>query len=140
MARLRGGQYPWVEGVGQAIGLRDDWGKWIAGTIFYNCNGQSLWLSVAAVPGRQWLNKAYLWTCFAYPFKQLGVWKVFAEVAEANKASRGFVERLGFRLEATLKDADPSGDILVFSMTRKECRWLNIKVNLNEQRRTASSP
>jgi hypothetical protein len=34
---------------------------------------------------------------------------------------------LGFTLETRLKDAAPSGDMLVYVMRREDCKWLNLR-------------
>jgi RimJ/RimL family protein N-acetyltransferase len=118
----------WVNGRGSAIGLIEDDGTILAGVLFDSYNGASCCMHVAARPGARWLNRGYLWTCFAYPFLQLKVKKLIGLVGANNLKARAFDEHLGFTLEATLTDAHPSGDLLIYSMTKDQCRWLNIKV------------
>jgi RimJ/RimL family protein N-acetyltransferase len=113
----------WLPGRGSCIGLEED-GQVIAGVLFDSFNGASMCMHIAAIPGKRWLNREFLWLCFAYPFLQLRVNKVFGPVAEGNLQSRRFCEKLGFVLEATLSDAHPSGGLLIYSMTRSQCRWL----------------
>lgn len=72
------------------------------------------------------MTREMLWYAFAYPFLQLRVQKILGLVAGSDKAVRAFDEHLGFVLEATLKDAHPEGDLLVYSMTKSQCRWLDI--------------
>jgi len=115
----------WHKGQGTAVGLLNQSGLLIAGVIFDSWNGKSLCMHVAAEPGARWLNREFLWFCFAYPFDQLKVSKVLGPVGAGNLTARKFDEHLGFVLEATLKDAHPDGDLLVYSMTREQCRWLN---------------
>jgi RimJ/RimL family protein N-acetyltransferase len=122
----------WVSGQGSGIGLEEN-GRLVAGCTYQNFNGASVWISAAGERGGRWMTRGFLWTSFAYPFRQLQVRKLLAQVASGNEASRKLVEHLGFRLEATLKDADPSGDVLVYGMTKSQCRWLNIRVPLNGQ-------
>jgi RimJ/RimL family protein N-acetyltransferase len=116
--------------MGSGIGMAQD-GRLIGGALYYNYNGASVWMTVAGEG--QWLSKTFLWTCFAYPFKQLRVRKVLAQVAGDNRASLALCKAAGFEHEATLKDADPNGDILIMSLTRDQCRWLNIRVDLHGQ-------
>jgi hypothetical protein len=128
----------WVSGSGTAIGLWDG-ERLVAGTIYDQYNGASCCIHVAG-EYQGWLTKPFLWTAFAYPFLQLKVRKLIGLVSSSNEKSRKFQERLGFRLEAALKDAHPDGDLLVYTMTKDQCRWLNIKVaSYGKVVRTASA-
>jgi RimJ/RimL family protein N-acetyltransferase len=115
----------WWKGRGTAIGYCDGQ-ELVAGVVFENWNRSSLCMHIAALPGRLWATRAFLVPCFQYPFNQLGCKKVIAQVGSSNEKSRRFVEHVGFTLEATLKDAYPDGDLLLYTMTRAECRWLTI--------------
>lgn len=110
----------------QAIGLADEENRLIAGVLYEGFNGASIQMHVAAQPGARWMTRDYLSVCFRYPFLQLGVRKVIGLVGSANLVAQRFDEHLGFVLEATLKDAHPDGDLRVYTMTREQCRWLNI--------------
>lgn len=116
----------WLPGRGECIGLADS-GRIVAGVLFDSFNGASVCMHIAAEPGSQWMNRKLLWVCFDYPFNQLKVSKILGLVAEGNTAARRLDEHLGFVREATLRDADPSGDLLIYSMTRSQCRWLNMR-------------
>jgi RimJ/RimL family protein N-acetyltransferase len=112
-----------VEGM-QAIGLKKD-GQLIAGVIYEGFTKHNIWMHVAAVPGKRWLNRDYLRACFRYPFAQLGVKKVRGYVAASNAAARKFDEHLGFRQEAVLQDAaTDGGDLILYVMDRSECRYV----------------
>lgn len=114
-----------------AIGLEDD-GELIAGVLFDYYNGASINMHVAAIPGRRWLTREYLRFCFWYPFEQLGCKRITGLVPASNKDAQRFDEHLGFELEATLKDAAPDGDVLVYRMFRDQCKWLQIKVTYEQ--------
>jgi RimJ/RimL family protein N-acetyltransferase len=120
-----GGGY--TPGRGSAIGLEEN-GTLIAGVLFDSYNGASVCMHVAALPGARWMTKQYLGVCFAYPFRQLHVNKILGLVGSANFPARRFDEHLGFQLEATLPAAHPDGDLLIYTMTESQCRWLNIKL------------
>jgi RimJ/RimL family protein N-acetyltransferase len=115
-----GGKYSSVDSA--AIGLERN-GSLIAGVLFDHYNGRSIAMHVAA-DGPHWLNRAYLKACFAYPFIQLGVEKILGLVDSMNVAARRFDEHLGFVLEATIRDAAPHGDLLIYSMTADQCRFI----------------
>lgn len=116
----------WYPGKGETIGLEEN-GRLIAGAIFDNYNGRSVQVHVAASdPKKFWLGRDGIWLCFAYPFSQLKVSKLLAPVGQGNVAAIRFALHLGFQLEATLKDAHPTGNLLVYGMHRADCHWLNI--------------
>jgi len=109
------------------IGLRKG-GELVAGVIYEGFNSRNIWMHVAAVPGRAWLNRAYLMTCFAYPFIQLGVDRISGYVHASNLDARRFDEHLGFEEEARLKGAAPDGgDVIIYVMWKKGCRYVNTK-------------
>lgn len=119
-----GGDY--VPGSCSAIGRVRD-GRIVGGIIYESCNGANVVCHIAA-DGFSWLNRTFLFQIFDYPFRQLGVNRMTAPVASVNKKARRFVERLGFDAEATLKDAHPEGDIIIYRMTRDNARrWLELR-------------
>lgn len=107
---------------GVTIGMERD-GVLVAGVLFDNFNGKSMAMHVAA-EGPGWLNREYLRTAFTYAFVQMRVGKLLGLVDETNAAARRFDEHLGFRLEARIADAAPKGDLLIYSMTPAQCRFL----------------
>jgi RimJ/RimL family protein N-acetyltransferase len=114
---------PRVDGM-QGIGLERD-GELIAGVLYEGFTGHNIWMHVAAEPGGRWLNRAYLKTCFAYPFLQLGCRRISGWVEASNLEARRFDEHLGFRSEAALEGAArDGGDVIVYVMWRDECRFL----------------
>lgn len=123
-------------GVAQGIGWVRD-GEILAGVVYCNFNGANIDMHVAAVPGRRWLTREYLWFCFFYPFYQCGVKRITGLVPASNEDARKFDEHLGFTLEARLKDAHPTGDILVYRMFKNDCRWLNRHIPEHLKRRAA---
>lgn len=103
-----------------AIGLRKD-NEIIAGVIYENWNGRSVMVHIA-VKGR--LTPAYIAAIFDYPYNVCGVEKVIAPIEVGNVRSSGLVENMGFREEARLKDCHPNGDIVIYSLTKANCRFL----------------
>lgn len=115
-----------VPGAMHYIGLTED-GTLLAVCAYEGYNQAQIQMHIAALPGKRWLVREYLWYCFHYPFATLGVKRVTGIVPASNLEARKFDENLGFTLEATLKDAHPDGDLLVYKMTRDQCRWLTLK-------------
>lgn len=124
MERVSGGK--WIPGRGSTIGLWEDGKGPIAACLYESCNGAMV-LGHLAGDGKRWMNREYLWYCFHYPFNELKVNKIIGLVNSDNLEARKLDEHMGFTLEATLKDAAPNGDLLIYSMTRDQCRWLNLK-------------
>lgn len=112
-----------------AIGLEQD-GELIAGVIYDQFNGRSIVMQIAA-EGTNWMTREYLRTCFDYPFNHAKVNKIIVTVDSTNTRAMRLDEHLGFQLEATIKDAGHTGDLIVYSMSKDQCRALTIVGNQN---------
>lgn len=99
----------------------------LAGIWFEAYNGANMMMHVAALPQTRWMTKEVLWYTFHYPFIEMNVRRVTGLLSSNNHEAIEFDTRLGFHLEATLKDAAPDGDLLVYVMFREECRWLGLR-------------
>lgn len=106
------------------IGLKQK-GQLIAGVVYDDFNGSNIWMHVAAVPGRRWMTRGYLYTCFAYPFVQLECKRITGWVEASNIQSRRFCNHLGFTAEAILQSAArDGGDVIMYVMHREKCRFI----------------
>jgi len=113
----------------RAIGLRRD-GVLVAGVVYEGFNGHNIWMHVAAVPGRRWLNREYLQACFRYPFEVCGVQRITGYVDASNADARRFDEALGFKEEARLLGAaEDGGDVILYVMRREDCRYGTVSPN-----------
>jgi RimJ/RimL family protein N-acetyltransferase len=120
VAERTGGQY--FDGSGHGIGwVKDD--ELVAGVLFDNFTGRSVQMHVAAAR-KNWLSREFMRFCFHYPFEQLKVNKLVGLVDSTNAAALRFDLHLGFQQEAVIKDAGKTGDIIVLTMTREQCRFL----------------
>lgn len=122
VCKRTGGTYSPVDA--SAIGMLRD-GRLVAGCLFEHFNGASIAMHVGS-DGPHWLSRTFLRAVFRYPFVQLGVRKVLGFVDASNAAAQRFDEHLGFVLEATLTDAAPGGDLLIYTMRREQCRFLEL--------------
>jgi RimJ/RimL family protein N-acetyltransferase len=110
-----------------ALGLEED-GELIAGVVFNWYTGASISMHVAAEPGRRWLNRDFLYRCFAYPFLQLNCNRVTGLVRVDNLDAQRFDEHLGFVQEGLIRQgADDKTDFILYGMLKDECRWLELK-------------
>ena len=104
----------------EAIGLERS-GDMVAGVVYEDWNGASFTCHIA-VQGL--MTPTYLRAIFHYPFEYCGATKLIAPIAQSNEESVRFVTKLGFRLEAQLLDAHPDGSVLLYTMSRDQCRFI----------------
>lgn len=96
----------------------------VAGVIYDGYNGSTIhahvWVDAERKPSREWFA-----AIFDYPFNVCGVRKIIGQVNSTNDEARRLDEHFGFVLEATIKDYYEDADLLVYTMTRDQCRILN---------------
>jgi len=74
---------------------------------------------------RRWASRRIVKALFSIAFDTLDLNRMEARIATGNVASLQLVKRLGFRLEATLRDGHgPGRDAILAAITRKDCRWI----------------
>ena len=60
-----------------------------------------------------------------YPFVELGVNRITANIDEKNEKSIKLCKQLGFKIEGVIREGSlDCRNLLVFGMLRRECRWL----------------
>ena len=106
-----------------AIGLIRD-GKIVAGVIYENCNGASVVCHIA-IKGK--VNKSFLRVICGYPAEALKVKKVIGPISSANAKSIKIAKAIGFVEEARITNAAPDGDLILFTITAEQCRFLGDK-------------
>jgi len=111
----------WCKDRGTAIGRLKD-SKLMAGVLYEDYTKANVVCHIAGDDG--WATKGFLGLIFDYPFNQLGVKRITAPVHSDNVKSILLMHRLGFTLEATLAQAIPDGDLLIYRMFKSECRFL----------------
>lgn len=114
-------------GTETGIGWIGKEGQLIGGVAYADWNGPNVVCHIASDKSRHWLTRQFLWTIFDYPFKQLNCKRITVCVGQGNTNSIRFVQHLGFIREATLTDAHPTGDLLIFALRRDNCRWLGLR-------------
>ena len=107
----------------KGICLKKD-GEVIAAVVYDQFNGSNIFMHVAAIPGRKWMNRWMLHEAFKYPFVTLGCKRITGWVLSDNEDAKKFDEHLGFRREAVLHNAGPAGqDVYLYVMFRDDCRY-----------------
>lgn len=92
-----------------------------AGVMYDQWNKRSIMAHIA-VSGR--MTPAFLAAIFDYPFNECGVTKVICPITSDNARSIRLCKHMGFTQEARIKDAAPTGDVLLFTLTKSACRFL----------------
>lgn len=118
-----GGQYQ--PGRFKAIGRVTEEGQIMAGVLYEETNGVSVVCHIAG-EGR-WANRHFLWVIFHYPFVQLGLNRITTIIEPQNVKSQEFVKKLGFELETALEGSHPLGDLQIYRIFKRDCRWLEEK-------------
>jgi RimJ/RimL family protein N-acetyltransferase len=101
-------------------------GELLGGGIFTNYTGRSVCMHIASFDP-SWLNRDLLWVAFHYPFVQLKCQKILAMVPANNHRALEFDTKLGFKEETIIRDVYNTGDMIVLSMYKDDCRWLKLK-------------
>lgn len=97
----------------------------VAGVVYDGFNGAiihaHIWVDAERKPSREWYA-----AIFDYPFNRCGVVKIIGQVNSYNDEARRLDEHFGFVLEGEIKDYyDTGASLLVYTMTRAQCRVLN---------------
>lgn len=105
----------------KAIGWEKD-GVIIAGTAFENWNGSNMFghQRIDSPPPRE-----YWFQVANYIFNQIKVKRFTATVEADNYKAIKLNHKIGFVIEATLKDAGRNGDLLIMTLWPENCRMLN---------------
>jgi RimJ/RimL family protein N-acetyltransferase len=85
----------------------------------YNCE-----MSIATDGRRKWATRAFLRSCYRYPFIQLGLVRVTGVVEDGNERALRLNQALGHVEEARLKSWFGAKDGIVFRLLKSECRWI----------------
>lgn len=98
-------------------------GNLLGGVIYTDFTGRAISMHAAGWSPR-WLTRDMLWTIFTYPFDMLQVEQCIAPVASTNTRSMKLCLGLGFRQVTFIPDVVPAGHLMILSMRRETCRWL----------------
>ena len=106
------------------IGLERN-GSIVAVVVYDGFSDCDVNMHVASDGTKQWLNKNFLITAFAYPFIQLKLNRVTGLVPENNQEALKFDKNLGFVREGYHPFANKDGSALIsLGMLRRNCRFI----------------
>lgn len=109
----------------KVISRTDKDGRLLGGVIYESLISNCVFMHQGSF-SKKWHSKDLLWVMFDYPFNQLKVDVVCGTIPSSNPELRAVNERLGFKVECSIKDAYKDGDLLIMTMRKPECRWLSI--------------
>lgn len=99
------------------------------GVLFTNYRIGSVGIHMAGFR-KNWVSKAMLYLAFHFPFQQLKVGKLFGMVPERNVVARNSNLKLGFKIEYMTEGVygyeDGVNGMYLMSMTKDECKWLDM--------------
>lgn len=99
-------------------------GEILGGFVLCEYYGASMSIHMAG-DDPQWCSRELLWMAFHYAFVQLGCRKLFAPVKSTNYHAIELNLRAGWHLEAVIKDVYIDAHMMVLSMTKEACPWLD---------------
>jgi len=100
-------------------------GALMGGAVYNSFTHESIQMHVAGI-GKHWANRDLLWVGYHYPFEQLGVQRIFAQVPEDNIASQRLCLHAGWEYVARIEGVYQGGlACLVMKIERKNCRFLD---------------
>lgn len=103
--------------------LSSDGSRILAVIGFDGWNGSSVQMHVAGEGN--WINRPLLYAAFHYPFVVCDCKMVLGLVPSGNKKALRLNQHLGFKTEHEIVGAHPDGSLIIMSMRREECRWIN---------------
>lgn len=86
--------------------------------------GASMTVHMAA-EDPHWFSRDLAWLAFHYAFEQLQLRKLLAAVRSDNYIAIALDMRAGWKLETIITEAFPDAHMIVLSMTREDCPWLD---------------
>lgn len=108
----------------RTIGLEEN-GNLIAAVLYESFFPEFCLIHVAASPCKRWMTKDMLRITFLYPFRQLGLKKLYGPVRVSNTQAQRFDEHLGFIREQVIpKGYKGKEDLIIYSMTADQCRFI----------------
>lgn len=114
------------DGYGFSVGIGvEKNGVLVGGVALHEFNGRNIFIHVASDHPGSWVNREFLHCVFSYCFDQAKVERITGIVAEGNAKAFKFDTAVGFVEETRMKDAHPTGDLIVLKMTRDTCKWIN---------------
>jgi len=93
----------------------------------YNCfNGKSCQMHMTIKRGA-YVTRNFVWFVCYYPFVQIGLELIIGILPEDNADIIKLAKHAGFEEKYRVDGGHPDGDLLLCTMKKQDCRFLNIK-------------
>jgi len=116
-ARIEGANWgPWYECIGQEID-----GKIISVAVFTDYTGTNICIHLAGEKG--WMTTEFFDAIFAYPFLQLKVNRLTAQIGAKRKKLIRFYRWFGFREEGLLREALKDDDMVIMGCLASDRKY-----------------
>lgn len=112
----------------------------IACAMFHNYRNTDIEMSFAAEPGtgHKWGQRDLINMVLRYPFDQLGCNRCTMIIRKDNKRARHTAQRLGFKQEGKLRNADVDGqDMFIYGLLPGENRFERVENGQEKQSEAA---
>lgn len=109
--------------------IKNDW--IVAVVAYYAFTQNSCAMHIGSV-GDNWMSKDLLWAAFDYPFNKLEKKVILATLDAENEEAVRLNRHLGFHEEVVIKDAHETGDLMIMTMRKENCKWLAINCSLRK--------
>jgi RimJ/RimL family protein N-acetyltransferase len=107
----------------RAIGVERD-GELRAVVVFDTWSRRNCHISVVSRSGSMWMTRQLARAVSTYVFVTGGLARVTCHIPESNTEARRFAEQLGMQIEGRQREGAPDGDVIVYGLLRRECRWV----------------
>jgi len=101
------------------IGKEKD-GQLVALAAFDNYNGTDIDVHIVC----NGMTRDWIRAVCRFAFETCGCRRMTSLNDSANFTMERYLERLGFQYEGRKRHALPDSDILIYGMTRKDCKWV----------------
>lgn len=98
-------------------------GELLGGVIYNNATDNSIQVHVAGFR-HGWLTREFMRVVFSYPYLQLSLPVVFAQIRASNRRALEFNLKIGFKEVCRLPDIYRDDVCVLTSMSKAECRWI----------------
>lgn len=117
----------YADGIATFIGLDMD-GKIVACSGYDYYNVTSIQQHICITPGVN-VPRVFWWFIAYYPFEQLGVDMLIGVTPSTNKRALNLARRYGYVEQHRIVGGVQGGDLVIQTLMKKNCKWLNVRVN-----------
>src|SRR5262245_35033944 len=102
-------------------------GERLGGYMYTDYSGESISMHSASWT-THWLNRDMVFIAWDYPFRQLGVKRIFGQTPEDNEQALEFNRKCGFKVIARIEGVYKNNvACIVTKMEPEDCRLLHVK-------------